>query len=76
MLARIHAKINTQLPPEVVVARQELKAKGWSYRSASLFLGVHYTHLARVLTGARTSRVLLRRIHALPPRRHTSTNNH
>ena len=53
---------------EVNKAKAALKAKGWSYRLAAPELAVHYTHLARVLTGRRQSRRLLAAIHALPER--------
>lgn len=49
-------------------AKRQLKAKGWSYRTAAPVLGVHYTHLARVLTGRRISRRLIDAIAALPAR--------
>lgn len=45
-----------------------LKKKGWSYRKAAPVLGVHFTHLDRVLQGARESRALLQRIEELPAR--------
>lgn len=48
-------------------ARQLLKQRGYSYRRAAPVLGVHYSHLALVLTGKRQSRRLLRRIEQLPP---------
>ena len=76
MLTRIQPEINRQYSPEVMAAREALKGKGWSYRSAAPFLGVHYMQVYFVLNGKRESKSLLRRIHALPPRRHTSTNNH
>ncbi len=50
------------------LAKQVLKAKGYSYRQAAPVLGVHFTHLAKVLTGDRISASLLRRISDLPPR--------
>ena len=43
-----------------------LKAKGWSYRAAAPKLGVHYVHLALVLTGKRVSKRLLAAIQSLP----------
>jgi hypothetical protein len=45
-----------------------LKKKGWSYRKAAPVLGVHFTHLDRVLQGTRESRALLQRIEDLPAR--------
>lgn len=45
-----------------------LKQKGWSYRQAAPALGVHFSHLDRVLQGRRESRALLERIEALPQR--------
>ena len=50
-------------------AKRTLKTKGWSYRTAAPALGVCYQHLAFVLTGRRTSRRLLARIHELPVRK-------
>lgn len=43
-------------------ARRHLKANGWSYRTAAPVLGVHYVHLALVLTGKRESAALVRRV--------------
>ncbi|QNB44834.1 transcriptional regulator [Akkermansia muciniphila] len=54
----------------MVRVRQELKDKGWSYRTAAPELGVCYQHLASVLTGIRQSKALLDRISKLPKRRH------
>lgn len=48
--------------------KRALKKKGWSYRTAAPALGVHFTHLNRVLQGERTSRSLLERIEKLPRR--------
>lgn len=53
---------------EHTAAKRQLKAKGWSYRSAAPRLGVTYQHLAFVLTGRRQSRSLLERIAELPER--------
>lgn len=68
MLARERTQGNTQPMTVYEAAKRHLHEKGWSYRTAAVVLGVHYTHLARVLTGRRVSKSLLRRIHALPPR--------
>nr|DAZ73187.1 MAG TPA: InsA C-terminal domain [Caudoviricetes sp.] len=76
MLTRLQHRINRQYSPEVMEAREALKEKGWSYRSAAPCLGVHYMQVYFVLNGIRKSASLLRRIHALPSRRYTSTNNH
>lgn len=76
MLTREQLKSNRQYSPEIVAARSAMKNKGWSYRTAAVFLGVTYQHICLVLTEERQSKSLLRRIHALPHRRHTSTNNH
>lgn len=57
-----------ELPPDVIKAREALARKGWSYRKAAPELGVFWMHLAKVLTGTRTSHSLLRRIHQLPDR--------
>jgi hypothetical protein len=48
--------------------KRMLKKKGWSYRTASPVLGVHFQHLAKVLHGSRDSRTLLRKIEELPAR--------
>ena len=50
------------------LAKQVLKARGWTYRQAAPVLGVHFTHLAKVLTSRRVSASLLRRISELPLR--------
>ena len=69
MLTRVHIKSNRQLSPEVLAAREILKRRGWSYRTAAPFLGVTYQQISFVLNGHRQSISLLRRIHALPYRR-------
>lgn len=71
MLTRERHESNRQYSSEVLAARQELKIKGWSYRTAAPFLGVTYQQIGYVLTGKRSSNALLRRIHCLPPRRKT-----
>ena len=43
-----------------------LREKGWSYRNAAPVLGVHFSHLDRVLQGHRESKALLARIESLP----------
>lgn len=48
--------------------KRMLAAKGWSYRTAAPVLGVHWTHLNRVLQGERQSAALLKRIEAMPKR--------
>ena len=54
-------------------ARAHLKKLGWTYRTAAPLLGVHYTHLAMVLTEnpkrQRSSRRLLQAIETLQLRR-------
>ena len=50
------------------VAKQVLKAKGYSYRQAAPVMGVCYQHLCLVLTGKRESARILRKISELPPR--------
>lgn len=57
----------------LTTTKEKLKLKGWSYRAAAPFLGVSVKHLSLVLTGRRKSAPLIRRIHALPPRRQIST---
>lgn len=42
-----------------------LKGLGLSYRKAAPILGVHFTHLDRVLQGRRESKSLLKRIESL-----------
>lgn len=58
---------------EIVAAKHQLKAKGWSYRTAAPKLGVCYQHLALVLTRRRQSRRLLAAIAALPPKQEART---
>ena len=48
--------------------RLTLKERRHSYRSAAAVLGCSFTHLAYVMTGARTSQSLLRRILEIPQR--------
>ncbi|MEG0025180.1 MAG: helix-turn-helix domain-containing protein [Akkermansia sp.] len=54
---------------ELTVIKKSLRAKGWSYKMASPFLGVSFSHLSKVMAGLRPSQRLLRRISALPPRK-------
>lgn len=68
MLARERHQGNTQPMTDYKSAKRHLHEKGWSYRTAAVVLGVHYTHLARVLTGRRVSKSLLRRIYEIPSR--------
>lgn len=68
MLARELHQSNPQPITDYEGAKRYLHKMGWSYRTAAPVLGVHFTHLARVLTGRRTSKSLLRRIHDLPLR--------
>lgn len=56
-------------------ARAQLKAKGWSYRTAAPALGVCYQHIAFVLTGRRSSRRLLAAIADLPAKPSLSHGN-
>lgn len=51
--------------------KEELKLKGWSYRTAAPLLGVSARHLCLVLAGKRKSEPLCRRISELPPRKKT-----
>ena len=53
--------------PEHVKA--EMKAKGWSYRSASERIGKSYQWICQVLNGQAKSRPVLRAISALPRRK-------
>lgn len=66
MLTRERHESNRQYSPEILSAREELKRKGWSYRTAAPFLGVSYQHICLVLTGKRISQILLDRIFSLP----------
>lgn len=50
-------------------AKVLMKERGHSYRSAAKFLGVHFTHLDRVLQGHRESKTLMAKISNLPIRR-------
>jgi hypothetical protein len=43
-----------------------LRAKGWTLRPAAEVLGVHWTHLHKVLTGERHSARLLAKLAYLP----------
>lgn len=51
------------------VIATELRAKGWTMRPAAALLGVHWSHLHRVLSGERHSRSLLSRVEQLPKRK-------
>lgn len=46
--------------------REQLRAKGWTLRPAAEVLGVHWTHLHKVLSGQRHSARLLARLADLP----------
>lgn len=61
-------RVHRDLPSEVIDARWHLRDHGWSYRTAAPVLGVHYSHLAQVLTGTRKSRQLCEAILTLPRR--------
>jgi len=50
------------------LAKQALKEKGYTYRTAAPVLGVCYQHLCFVLNGQRASQRLLQRIASLPRR--------
>lgn len=43
-----------------------IQDKGWSLRTAARHLGVHWTHLHKVIRGERPSAVLAERIRSLP----------
>ena len=68
MLPRDLSQRNRQHSPEILAAREEMKRKGWSYRTAASFLGVTYQHICLVLNEKRTSLSLLRRLTSLPKR--------
>lgn len=55
---------------ELMLARERakaiLKAKGWSYRRASTFLGYSFGHFGRVMSGDRQSATVFSRIADLP----------
>lgn len=55
--------------PTPAQARQTLKKKGWSYRSAAPLLGVNFSHLYRVLSGERHSERVLTGVATLPARK-------
>lgn len=55
-----------KLDGQGVKYRQELKDKGYSLEGAAQILGVHYTHLLRVLDGSRRSKRLLNSFINLP----------
>lgn len=55
----------SKAPPNL---HAQLLAKGWSQRAAARQLGLHWSHLSRVLNGERHSRRLLTAIAALPKR--------
>ena len=52
-----------------------LRRKGWTLRTAAPHLGVHFTHLHRVIRGTRESRSLLARLERLPNRQDVSPEN-
>jgi hypothetical protein len=54
---------------EVAEAKECLRAKGWTWRSAADELGYSYTHVAHTLTNRRYSRRFLEAIKALPDRK-------
>ena len=67
MLARQQNQRNDpSLSQEVNQARATLRRKGWTYRSGAKALNRDWTHLAKVLTGKRTSKKLLVDIDQLP----------
>ena len=57
---------NSKYPPKVQIARNALRAKGWTQVEAANQLGVSKVHLCYVLTARRISASLLRRISKLP----------
>ena len=70
MIARKRTVVNEASPSqEVAKAKETLKRKGWSYRTAAPELGVCYQHIAHVLTQRRDSKRLLAAIEALPYRK-------
>ncbi len=54
-------------------AKRILKRKGYSYRDAAPLLHVHFVHLSMVLNGHRTSKCLIKKINALPPKEEVSS---
>lgn len=44
----------------------DFTAKGWTLRTAAQHLGVHWTHLHKVMQGQRISRSLSAKIQSLP----------
>lgn len=53
---------------DIQAARDHLRRKGWTLRTAAPHLGVHWTRLHHVLKGDRKSASLLARVAALPKR--------
>ena len=66
IVALTMSKLNPQIA--LLLAKQVLKDKAYTYRQSAPVLGIHFTHLCLVLTGKRISASLLRRISELPPR--------
>lgn len=64
MSPKLQSKTNFQ----VRAARKALRSKGHTYESAAQILGVTFSHLSKVMTGARESRILCQRIESLPNR--------
>ena len=56
----------TMTETEMTPDRIKLKQKGYTLEAAATILGVHYTHLLRVLNGERVSKRLLNNARALP----------
>ena len=60
------AEATTKRDSEIQAARDSLRRKGWSQRTAAPRLGVSRPHLTLVLNGHRRSRRLLEAIEGLP----------
>jgi hypothetical protein len=56
-------------------AKNTLKMRGHSYRSAAEALGRNYRHVAAVLSGERESKSLLAMIAEIPARRNCPSNS-
>lgn len=55
------------LTPEA--AKEQLKKKGWSYRTAAERIGIHYMQIYAVVNRKVTSAPILRAIESLPTKR-------
>ena len=61
-----HLQVIRARRPVIQSAKNLLKQKGWSYRSAAPVLGTSWSFLSRVLNGHVNSAPLLQKIERLP----------